>query len=242
MPSRSNFVNEKSISVDDHGLRKALGPLAKKNHWAALVVDFYDDAKAAQRSPRKALKGNVKRHPDGLPKLTFAVFDGCVIRHYLDETKKHELGAVLLAIGVHAKAPRAGVNGVANFCLDGGGDDFWFLLDYEKKAVFMQYEETVTIDFRDERAKAATPATPLDAWARVFELGKTKDGQAQLIRETAEAKRAALPGVHLRVGPSQELISIEPIRGETTKVRWYHGHLTSPHDVGKQWLGWGGWY
>jgi hypothetical protein len=211
-------------------LRKALGPLAKRNGFAARVVDFYDDPKKAKREWRKGLRVETARHDDGLPKLTFAVFDSCVIQHYLDEHRKRELGAVLNAIGRHAKPTRSGAKGVARFCLEGGGDDFRFVLDYAKKAVFLEYEATVTVDFRDEEAKKSAP-TDQDAWARVFELSKTAKGRKQLDKERRAAKEAALLGIHLRLSPSKELISIEPIDGETTKVRWYHGKLTAPTAV-----------
>ena len=231
MPSYSSFLREKSISVDDHALRKENAPLAKRNGFAARVRDFYEDPKKARRQWRKGLTVDVKVHPDGLAKLTFAVFDGCVIRHYLDETRKRELGAVLALIGKHAKSARPGATGIANFCVEAGGDDFWFLLDYDKKAVFLEYDERVTIDFRDEETKAKSPANAMQAWERVFALQKTAAGKAQLASEREEAKRAALAGIRLHLGPSQELVSIEPIAGETTKVRFYHGLLTNPASV-----------
>jgi hypothetical protein len=228
MASLSYFVRERNIRVDDHALRRALAPLTESNEYAAHIVAFYDDPKRTKRRWRKGIPVEIALHADGLPKLTFAVFDSCVLRHYLDEERRRLLGPVLRAIGEHAKAPGTRLAGRADFCVEGGGEEFWFLLDYEKRAVFIQYQELTTVDFRDEATRAKSPATARDAWARVFDLQKTQAGREQLAAEEQEAKLRALPGIELRVSATEELISIEPIKGEEAKVRFFNGSLRDP--------------
>jgi hypothetical protein len=85
-------------------------------------------------------------HRDGRPKLTFAVFDGGLLRHYLDDERKRLLAEVLRAVGEHALAPKKGAVGRADFCVEGGGggDDYGELIPIEP----IQGEATMVRRFR----------------------------------------------------------------------------------------------
>ncbi len=156
MATYSWFKSEKDIAMRDRELYRYLAPLRKKNDWAALVCDYYDDPRPKPHN-RKGLK-LPKPEKGKLPPFTFAVFDGCRIHGYWDTREVGQLKSILRALGAFARAPRRSVRvGYAFFDAE-GMRPFGFMVNYwDGGRIIAYYDQPVQIAFDDADLPAPLP-------------------------------------------------------------------------------------
>ncbi|MGC4114763.1 MAG: hypothetical protein QM765_09165 [Myxococcales bacterium] len=150
MSNYSWFKTESEVHIDDRRLYEHLQGLRKKNDWAALVCDWYENPRKKDHQSRK-LKVPSARSRGGLPRFTFSVFDGCVIHGYWETAGVRQLLALLAEIEPFlGPAAKSGRMGRADFVED-GGESFSFVIDYRRKTIRAGYYRWTWV----EPAKAA---------------------------------------------------------------------------------------
>ncbi len=133
MSNTSYFQRERNIHLDDHALRAHLEPFRRKNDWAELVCDWYEDPGPKDYQSAK-LKVPLKRHADGLPRFTFSVFDGCRMEGYWTRPGGRQLLQLLNELGRFVVKRSGRPHGRAAF-IDEAGTAYAFVVDYEQGTI-----------------------------------------------------------------------------------------------------------
>lgn len=146
MSNLSWFVSESDVVVDDRAFYERLCQLRKKNDWAALVCDWYEDPRKKDYQAR-SLKVPKAKNADGFPRFTFSVLDGCQVHGYWDTRGGKQLQQVLSLMGAFlGKPPKKAARGLAEFKED-GGDVFALVVDYQRATVAACYQQWIWLEF-----------------------------------------------------------------------------------------------
>lgn len=126
--SYSRFVSEDNLHFRDDELFEHLAETAGDGGWGDLFHAWYVSPK---RKPymSKSLVLPKAKHASGLPKLTFAVLDGCKIAGYPDA--EEELQSTLDELAGFLAKPSKRSRGIARF-RDDTGAEFSIVSDYRK--------------------------------------------------------------------------------------------------------------
>ncbi|AKQ63703.1 hypothetical protein A176_000615 [Myxococcus hansupus] len=162
MSNLSYFQRERNIHLDDHALRAHLEPFRRKNDWAELVCDWYEDPGPKDYQSAE-LDVPLKRHADGLPRFTFSVFDGCGMQGYWARPGGKQLRQLLNELGRFVVKRPGRTQGRADF-IDEAGTAYAFVVDYEQGTITVDPPPDVppvpTMKVPAKRAPVSAPRRP----------------------------------------------------------------------------------
>ena len=160
MSNLSYFQRERNIHVDDHALRVHLEPLRRKNDWAELVCDWYEDPGPKDYQSAE-LDVRIKRHADGLPRFSFSVFDGCGM--YWTRPGGRQLLQLLNELGRFMERRPGRTGGRADF-VDEAGTAYAFVVDYAQGTVSVDpppdAQSVPAMKAPSKRARVSEPRRP----------------------------------------------------------------------------------
>lgn len=148
MSLASFFVKESNISIYDREFYEYL----KGSSISPELVKWYNNPKFSEWDipENKALYKHLKKHDYGLPYFSFVAFSSWLIQGYWDESFQR----IIKSLEYFLKPLSGTKEGKAQFKWEGGTDMYSFILDYEKKCIYVADESGKEIlNFKDVQVK-----------------------------------------------------------------------------------------